>query len=204
MENAKTAYRERIYKLMEGAGENQDSLATAIGATRDKVNNWINGRSRLDIENLILLSEHYKVPVDYILGLPGAVATEDMDMQKFGKYTGLSLEAIEQLMVTHCLYREGDTGPKGEYSGALSLFLERYGDLFAIYLADFQKMSGEAAALVDSESSEGIEDFLNRFEMYSFRFSKFCTKLIDNLYGIDPLIEQLEKRQWKKFEEGME
>lgn len=204
MESVKTAYSKRIYDLMEAAGENQETLAAAIGATRDKVNNWINGRSRLDIENLLLLSEHYKVPVDYILGLPGAVATEDVDLQKFCKYTGLSLEAVDRLMVTNCLYRQGENESKGEYSGALSLFLEQYGDLFSIYLADFRQMTEEAAALVESESSEGVEDFLNRFEIYSFRFSKFCTKLIDNLYGVDPLIEQLEKKQWVKFEEGME
>ena len=65
----KPRYCEIIGQLMAEHGESQQVLAAAIGANRDKVNNWLGNRSKLDIDNLLKIAEHYGVSADFLLGL---------------------------------------------------------------------------------------------------------------------------------------
>ena len=68
-DRVKPRYCETIGKLMNEHKESQEALAHAIGTNRDKVNNWLGNRSKLDIENLLKIAEHYSVSADYLLGL---------------------------------------------------------------------------------------------------------------------------------------
>ncbi len=82
-----------IGDLMNKANESQDKLAAAIGVNRDRVNNWLNGRSKLDIENLIKIADHYGKTTDYLLGKT-TVEIENATMRSIVECTGLSPRTI--------------------------------------------------------------------------------------------------------------
>ncbi len=89
-------YANIIVALMEEKGETQEKLAAAIGVNRDRVNNWLNGRSKLDYENLIRIAKHYGRSTDYILGL-STVEIDDKDMKTVEAVTGLPGDVIQIL-----------------------------------------------------------------------------------------------------------
>ena len=59
--------RELITTLCETEGS-QTRFAKRIGATPQKVNNWINGRNGPDKGSIIAISQVYGIPVESILG----------------------------------------------------------------------------------------------------------------------------------------
>ncbi len=89
-----------IVSLMEEKGETQEKLAGAIGVNRDRVNNWLNGRSKLDYENLIRIAQHYGKSTDYILGL-STVEVDDKDLKTVEAVTGLPEDVIQILSYCH-------------------------------------------------------------------------------------------------------
>lgn len=48
-------------------GLSQTEVANILGISRQSVSKWENGSSYPDIENLIRLSDYYKIPVDELL-----------------------------------------------------------------------------------------------------------------------------------------
>ena len=61
-------YIDKIAMLMVENNETQTDLANATGATRCQVANWLSCRSRLDIESLIKIADHYGKTTDWLLG----------------------------------------------------------------------------------------------------------------------------------------
>jgi len=98
MSNAveKPKYVGVLLNLMGERRESQNDLAKAIGTNRDKVNNWIAYRSKIDFENLIKIAQHYDVTTDYLLGLT-TVRKQNATLRSIEEYTGLTSEAIENL-----------------------------------------------------------------------------------------------------------
>ena len=58
----------RLKELRKARNETQADIAEVIGITRAAYANIENGRREPDFETLILLSDHFEVSVDYILG----------------------------------------------------------------------------------------------------------------------------------------
>lgn len=100
--NAKTADRPKycaiIGALMDEHGETQQELASAIGVTRTVVENWLNNRSKLSIESLIKIAEHYGETTDYICGLSTA-RKRNATVAEIEGATGLSAKAVEALLL---------------------------------------------------------------------------------------------------------
>ncbi len=49
--------------------EEQNDLAKAVGVGTSMVSQWESGRHYPEVSKLIEIAEHYKVSVDYLLGL---------------------------------------------------------------------------------------------------------------------------------------
>ncbi len=100
MEHVERAeYINRIVVLMNENELSQDAFAASIGLNRDRVNNWLNGRSKLDIDSLAKISRQYGVSSDWILGLkPIDARSPDSSIQGVAAVTGLSEKAIDNLI----------------------------------------------------------------------------------------------------------
>ena len=60
-------FQERLFNLRRQAGLSQEELANLLGITRQAVQKWEAGTSRPDMDNLISLSEYFKVSLDYLV-----------------------------------------------------------------------------------------------------------------------------------------
>ena len=57
----------RLRIARENAGLKQDDVAKVIGSTFQKVSSFETGRTRIDLETLVILCDLYKTNADYIL-----------------------------------------------------------------------------------------------------------------------------------------
>ena len=113
-------YTNRIGILMNENDLSQDAFAASIGLNRDRVNNWLNGRSKLDVDSLKNISEKYNVSTDWVLGIaPIESRSPDVSIQGATAVTGLSEEAIHNIQVFKRKMKYGDI-----FSSDLSLLLE--------------------------------------------------------------------------------
>ena len=92
----KPKYCAIIGNLMNHHQESQQALADALGVTRNIVENWLGYRSKLDIENLEKVAEHYGVTTDYLLGLT-TVRGNDASLRSAEEYTGLTETALQKI-----------------------------------------------------------------------------------------------------------
>ena len=58
---------DRLRIARENAGLKQDDVARVIGSTFQKVSSFETGRTRVDLETLVILCNLYKTNTDYIL-----------------------------------------------------------------------------------------------------------------------------------------
>lgn len=112
-------------KRKNGSEESQEVLANMLGLKRQSVNAWSCGKSKPDIEQLVVIANHFGVTTDWLLGMPNAQRTFGTFGKEKGyimKATGLSERAAESF-ITGCLF----------YKDAIESVLEM--DHFA-YVAD--------------------------------------------------------------------
>lgn len=86
----------RIRGLREQAGETQTDLANLLEVKRQIVSYFENGTRTPNIEQLVIMANHYNTTTDYLLGV-SEVKTTDKDIQFICDYTGLSEKAIDVL-----------------------------------------------------------------------------------------------------------
>lgn len=60
-------FRDRLFDLRRQAGLSQEELANLLGVTRQAVQKWEAGTSRPDMDNLVSLSDYFKVSLDYLV-----------------------------------------------------------------------------------------------------------------------------------------
>lgn len=60
-------FRERLFDLRRQAGLSQEELANLLGVTRQAVQKWEAGTSRPDMDNLVSLSNYFKVSLDFLV-----------------------------------------------------------------------------------------------------------------------------------------
>lgn len=58
---------ERLQELRKKEGYSQEKLAEMLGISRQAISKWESGQGKPEIENIIKLTEIYKVSADYIL-----------------------------------------------------------------------------------------------------------------------------------------
>lgn len=109
------------------------------------------------------LAKHYGVPSDYLLGLID-VPSQDVDIQKVVRDTGLSLKSIDTLKTIHETDKTAkNPGAKYEYVETLNCLLENEGDFWPlVWISRFLSVPdivGTHYVTVDGEVKEQIEDF---------------------------------------------
>ena len=57
-----------LNKLFGERNESQETVATALGTTRQSFGNWLSGRNQPDYEKLVAIADYYNVSTDYLLG----------------------------------------------------------------------------------------------------------------------------------------
>ena len=70
-------YYKRLRGLREDSDRSQAELAAIIGTTQQQYSRWESGAREVPVHILILLALHYKVSVDYMLGLTDTPRTPD-------------------------------------------------------------------------------------------------------------------------------
>ena len=73
-----------LKEAREKAGYSQSDVAEKLNISRQSVSRWENGWSSPDIDNLTVLSQIYKIPIDVLLENP---QTEDAQTKLEGEPT---------------------------------------------------------------------------------------------------------------------
>lgn len=58
---------ERLYKLRKKSGLSQEQIAEQLNVSRQAISKWESGAAVPESEKLIIISEYFKVSVDYLL-----------------------------------------------------------------------------------------------------------------------------------------
>lgn len=61
----RTELKDRLRELRKDRGYSQQDIARELNISRQAISKWENGKSYPDLDNLILLSTFYNVPLDY-------------------------------------------------------------------------------------------------------------------------------------------
>lgn len=61
------SFAENLQKLRKSKGLSQEELAGALNVSRQAIGKWENGTTYPDIENLIVLSDLFKIPIDKLV-----------------------------------------------------------------------------------------------------------------------------------------
>ena len=85
-----------LKEAREKAGYSQSDVAEKLNISRQSVSRWENGWSSPDIDNLIVLSQIYKIPIDVLLENP---QTEDAQTKLEGEPTNNTWGKIEQFFI---------------------------------------------------------------------------------------------------------
>lgn len=63
-----SVFSERLQKLRNRTELSQKDFGAIIGASRDQISNWEQGRGEPDIETITKIADQYKITTDYLLG----------------------------------------------------------------------------------------------------------------------------------------
>ena len=118
----------RLKHLLYDNLESQAEFAAAIGVRPGAVNNWLKGNNGMKADELIATSEHFGVPVGYLLGTEDSKVL-DLDIRSISKYTGLSDESVE---VLEYLNQTPTSDPTNEDNKKILSFINRA--LKAVYI----------------------------------------------------------------------
>ena len=64
----KNRFAVRLRNYRDYVGETRQQLGDAIGATVSAIRTWEDGRHNCSFDDLLLISEHYGITTDYLLG----------------------------------------------------------------------------------------------------------------------------------------
>jgi len=62
-------YYERVRALREDSDYTQREIAALLGVGQRTYSDYESGKTRIPVDSLIVLAQHYKVSMDYICGL---------------------------------------------------------------------------------------------------------------------------------------
>jgi transcriptional regulator with XRE-family HTH domain len=86
----------RIEQLRKKRKETQTDLAGVLNVKRQVISYYETGARTPNVDDLIILAEHYNTTVDYLLGRT-EIETVSVDIQMICDYTGLSETAVNRL-----------------------------------------------------------------------------------------------------------
>lgn len=88
------AFPSRLRELLEKHNEKQSDLAGILGVSRQSVGYYVSGNHEPDLSSLMAIAKHYRVSVDWLLGMPGAPDRIDGELYQAMQYSGLSQGSI--------------------------------------------------------------------------------------------------------------
>lgn len=62
-------FRKRLYELRIDMGLTQKQLADELGASKQNISDWENGKSETSFSMLIKISKYFNVSIEYLLGI---------------------------------------------------------------------------------------------------------------------------------------
>lgn len=192
-----------ISQLREAKGETQQALADSLGVKRETVNQWENGTRQIKAEAIKSLAQHFNTSADFLLGLTNA-STDNKNLQFVCDYTGLSEDAILELLHAKRNFPKGNSG-----NGVANDFISYYFLSLMHYLSRIQESAERAKEAIaqskkdfpDLKAFKGnvwdIIDPLNAveesLEISLFRFSKICNDIPDYLYDTETLASEIDE-----------
>lgn len=87
----------RLRKLMEEKKLTQDDIGAAIGKTRQSVSKYMNGLTSPTWEDIVIMAKLFKVPTDYLLGMPGSIPNPDLDTQAVCRLLGVNEDTVSAI-----------------------------------------------------------------------------------------------------------
>lgn len=97
-----SVFASRLRALINNAGITLPDLADSIGATRQSIGQWKDGKTQPNATMIKKIAEYFNVSSDYLLGLSD-VATRNETIQGINAAIGLSSRAITMLMAEKAL-----------------------------------------------------------------------------------------------------
>lgn len=106
--DAMKQFSPKLKAFREETGLNQSQLADKLGVSRGSISFYENGDRIPDIEFLRKVSEYFNVSADWLLGLSN-VQSNDGELQQACNYTGLSEDAIKNILIAHGVGEKNNT-----------------------------------------------------------------------------------------------
>ena len=94
----KTNFCNVLNKLFGEKTGSQETVAKALGVSRQSFGNWLAGRNQPDYDTLIAIADYYGVSTDYLLGRTKNRTTTEDDKTTLAT-TGLTEKALENIKV---------------------------------------------------------------------------------------------------------
>lgn len=141
-------FQKRFAELVDNA--TQEEVARKVNTSRQNVGNWLNGKTRPDINAISEIAKGFGVSTDYLLGLTD-VKTSDTTVQNICKYTGLNEKAcftlwqIEHIEQTTGIYRH--SGPELMKICNALIANEAYQGLLSCIASFIKAYTGEPGAI---------------------------------------------------------
>lgn len=200
----KAIFATRLRELMETPPKtSQETLAAAIGVTRQAVSNYKSGQSSPDWETVAKIARFFKVSSDFLLGLSDAPST-DVNLRAICEYTGLSPGAV---FILNSVFSAENVYP--DVVNARSImddFIIRYGESVGLLLSQLRSETYAAEVIISDINIDvldhagdrtHIKDALrsvlrcsNQVELAFFRFSKLWSSIADT-YNTQEIIDEL-------------
>ena len=192
-----------LRKHLEEPGMTQQLLADYIGVKRQTVAQWKDGQTSPDIESLSKIADFFEASTDYLLGRTD-VKKADLNIQQINKVTGLSEEAITNI-IEYCFVDDLESGERLKKGSlvALNKLLEdidffmllaqiyMYSEIYAenkvfYHMQQSKKKEGNIFEVYEQlvDSYEGKQFTLNPAEYYEYmtiELSQQFTSLIGSL-----------------------
>lgn len=193
---------DKLRDFIEQAG-NVTAFAQSISVTRDTVNNWLIGRSDIRVNDLVKISEKYKVSTDWLLGLTDHPTTNE-DMKTAITITGLSEQTIQRISEL----KPGENVSRAfGFNSELDTFLYKYSFDIAFHLSQINRAVQKGITALEivrnteitSENWEQLFDILNadyrEIALQIFEYSEFFRRAQEDLFSTDLILDKIRELQ---------
>ena len=200
----KAIFATRLRELMEKPPKtSQETLAAAIGVTRQAISNYKTGQSSPDWETVAKIARFFKVSSDFLLGLSDTPCA-DVNLRTICEYTGLSPGSV--LVLNSVLTAKNVYPDVANVRSVMNDFIIHYGESVSRLLSQLRSETYAAEVIISDVNIDAldhagdlahIEDALrsvlrcsNQVELAFFRFSTLWNN-IANTYNTQEIINVL-------------
>ena len=142
-------FSERIRELRAETGLSYTQFASKFDKSEGAIRAWETGRSKPDADTLIKLSDYFKVPTDYLLGLTDARRPENTVLVN---ELGLSDEAIKKIKADKDVYYGGIFACASDVKTDSRKIIDVFNSFIESYL--FFRILSRLGAVTDSTIDE--------------------------------------------------